>query len=153
VIYLLDTVDRLWPGLRFIHLVRDVRDMAFSPNQNQLRLHGDAVLGAVHADTPTPVRAAALWSRINASAADLGQRRLGQRYLRVRFEDLCAEPLDTLGTLFERLQLPNSASAELATLVSAPNSLGRWRQQAVDLIARIDVVAGETRRALGYGAS
>ena len=44
-IYLLPLLDEELPGFRFLHLVRDGRDMAFSDNQVQLRKHGDAVLG------------------------------------------------------------------------------------------------------------
>ena len=41
-IYLLPFFHRHLPGLRFLHVVRDGRDMAFSENQNQLRKHGEA---------------------------------------------------------------------------------------------------------------
>ena len=33
------------PKLRFVHWMRDGRDMAFSENQQQLRKHGETVLG------------------------------------------------------------------------------------------------------------
>ena len=44
-VYLLPFLAAELPGLRFLHVVRDGRDMAFSENQVQLRKHGDAVLG------------------------------------------------------------------------------------------------------------
>src|SRR5215467_6488793 len=59
-ILLLPFLDERLPGMRFIHVIRDGRDMAFSANQNQLRKHGDAVLqGALVgtlAEAPQPVR-------------------------------------------------------------------------------------------------
>ena len=64
--------------------------MAFSENQVQLRKHGDAVLGP--SDEPEALRSIALWREVNLRAADFGERELGDRYLRLRFEDLCAEP-------------------------------------------------------------
>lgn len=150
VIYLLAAVDALWPGLRFIHVIRDGRDMAFSANQNQLRLHGEAILGTEHADAHPAVRSAALWSRINGNAAELGRQRLGQRYRCLRFEDLCDDPLSALGGLLDWLQLPAAPVGELAALVKAPDSLGRWQQQDASVIADIEAVAGEGLRAFGY---
>ena len=43
-IYLLRFFNRELPKFRFIHLVRDGRDMAFARNQHQLRKHGEALL-------------------------------------------------------------------------------------------------------------
>ena len=40
------------PALRFLHVVRDGRDMALSENQNQLRKHGEAA--PIPEDLPPP---------------------------------------------------------------------------------------------------
>jgi hypothetical protein len=56
----------LWqefPQLRFIHLVRDGRDMAFSRNQFQLKDFGNSVLDPRLSDAPLPVRSISFWSR------------------------------------------------------------------------------------------
>ncbi len=50
------------PGFRFLHFMRDGRDMAFSENQQQLRKHGDAVLTGEAARWKKPARSIALWS-------------------------------------------------------------------------------------------
>ena len=42
-IYLLPFLEAKLPALKFIHVLRDGRDMALSPNQNQLRKHSRAV--------------------------------------------------------------------------------------------------------------
>ena len=44
-IYLLPFFNSVMPRLRFLHWMRDGRDMAFSENQQQLRKHGQTVLG------------------------------------------------------------------------------------------------------------
>jgi hypothetical protein len=44
-IYLLPFFNSVMPKLRFLHFMRDGRDMAFSYNQQLLRNHGDRVLG------------------------------------------------------------------------------------------------------------
>ena len=72
-IYLLPFLREQLPTLRFLHFVRDGRDMAFSDNQKQLRKHGPAAL-AGRLSWRQPVRSIALWSRVNQSAADYGER-------------------------------------------------------------------------------
>jgi hypothetical protein len=91
------------PGLRFLHFLRDGRDIAFSKNQNQLNWHGRAVLGDELEKARTATRSLALWNRVNLAAAEYGERHLGPRYLRVRFEDLCSDPRVTVESIFEFL--------------------------------------------------
>src|SRR5260370_20821937 len=67
-IYFLPFLDQHWPGTKFIHVIRDGRDMAFSSNQNQLRKHGLFVLGSEVTDAPDPGRIAVLWARTNTEA-------------------------------------------------------------------------------------
>ena len=73
-IYLLPFLHRHLPSLRFLHVVRDGRDMALSANQNQLRKHGDAA--AIPADLSPPERSIALWSWVNLTAARYGEEHL-----------------------------------------------------------------------------
>ena len=55
--------------------MRDGRDMAFSENQQQLKKHGEAVLGVgVGEGASSPVRSIALWSHVNTQAADFGEQ-------------------------------------------------------------------------------
>jgi len=43
----------------------------------------------------SPERAMLLWGRVNVRAAEFGETHLLDNYLRVRFEDLCAKPVET----------------------------------------------------------
>ena len=69
-IFLLPVLDGLIAGLKFVHVVRHGLDMALSSNQNQVRLHAAAALGAQCADLAPEMRAALLWKKANAIAAD-----------------------------------------------------------------------------------
>ncbi len=126
-IYLLRFWNETMPGVRFLHFVRDGRDLAFSENQNQLKTHGQVVLGDELRKAKTPIRSIALWNRVNAAAADYGERELGRRYLRVRFEDLCAEPGPTVTSIYEFFGLEGDAAAIGEEAVRPPETLGRWR--------------------------
>jgi Sulfotransferase family len=115
------------PSLRFIHLVRDGRDMAYSPVQKQLKSHGSMFLTREERRYSTPVQQTILWSRANLAAANYGEHILGDRYLRIRFEELCADPISSVRRLLDFVGL-NVDAKELATLVQPPATIGRWRQ-------------------------
>jgi len=147
-IYLVPFFRARMPTLSFLHFVRDGRDMAFSDNQQQLGKHGRAVLES-RVSWRRPVRSIALWSRVNLAAAEFGERELGADYLRVRFEDLCAHPVATVGQIYAFFGLEGDVEAT-AALVEPPRTLGRWRTQRRRLVARLDREAEPALRRFGY---
>jgi hypothetical protein len=148
-IYLLRFWNETMPGLRFVHFLRDGRDMAFSENQNQLKKHGAAVLGDELRKAKTHTRSIALWNRVNLEAADYGERVLGPRYLRVRFEDLCAEPAETVAAILAFLGLEGDVTAAAAE-VRPPDSIGRWQLRRGKVIDEITETARPALERFGY---
>jgi hypothetical protein len=148
-IYYLPFLDASMPSLRFLHFLRDGRDMAFSENQNQLVKHGDAVLGDELRKERTPVRSIAVWSRVNSAAADYGEERLAERYLRVRFEDLCAEPEETVRRIFDFFGLEGDAEAAAAA-VRPPDTLGRWQLRRKGIVDALHRTAEPALARFGY---
>ena len=148
--YLLPFWDELFPALRFLHLVRDGRDMAFSANQNQLLKHGDAMLGPADPGAPQPLRSIALWSRANTLVATYAARHLRGRYLRIRFEELCAHPVPTVAAILAFFGLPPEQAEQAAALVSPPATLGRWRQADAHLQRALHREAAPALVRFGY---
>ncbi|MGH3013317.1 MAG: sulfotransferase family protein, partial [Gaiellaceae bacterium] len=148
-IYLVPFYDAAMPSLRFLHFLRDGRDMAFSENQNQLVKHGDALLGDDLRKEKTPVRSIAVWSRVNSAAADYGETRLGERYLRVRFEDLCAEPAETVRRIYDFFGLDGDAEAAAAA-VRPPDTLGRWQLRRKGIVDALHRTAEPALARFGY---
>jgi hypothetical protein len=151
-IFFLPFLNRQWPGARFIHIIRDGRDMAFSTNQNQLRKHGPSVLGAEITDAPDPVKSAFLWARLNTEAASYGEVHMAGRYLRVKFERLCTNPQETIVSIFRFLDLPRvELDLEMVCEVSAPRSIGRWETEgSPSVIDSIYSGAGAALKRFGY---
>ena len=150
-IYLLPFLWTQFPNLKFIQVVRDGRDMAFSKNQNQLRKHGALVLSRRERwFNPAPIRSVLLWARINLGAAEFAERQLGSGYFVVRFEDLCHQPVETTGALLRFLNIPLDPESIASSEILAPSSIGRWRNQSDRVIAKM-TAAGETAlRKFGY---
>jgi hypothetical protein len=149
-IYLLPFFDTSMPSLRFVHFVRDGRDMAFSENQNQLVKHGPAILRADQAKLRKPMKSIALWSSINSRAADYGETSMGDRYLRVRFEDLCSDPAETARRVYRFLGLPGDPGDAARAEVAPPKTLGRWRDEKPARIRELEEIAAPVLTRFGY---
>ncbi len=149
-IFLVSFLAGALPGLRLVHVVRDGRDVAFSKNQNQPRKHADAFLGSESVDQPdAPPRAIELWNGVNLEAADTGETELGERYLRIRFEDLCAEPEPVIARVLDFLELEGDA-ARYAEQVEPPPTLGRWRESDPALVSELERIATPALERFGY---
>jgi hypothetical protein len=146
--YLIPLFERHFRGLRFLHVVRDGRDMAFSSNQNQLRKHG-SLAGLPRPGLSPSGQSIALWAWANSEAARFGREALGDRYLRIRFEDLCKEPLAVVRHVLEFFELAGDAEA-LAEEIEVPSTLGRWHAEDPHVVAELERVAGPALAELGY---
>lgn len=151
--YVLPLIAAVVPDFRFVHLVRDGRDMALSSNQNQTRKHFEALFGEPVQEQPQRA-AIRLWARANNAVADWGERELGPRYLRVRFEDLCSDPETTMERILilqpqsdqRRLHMARQSAAEVAM----PPSTGRWHSLAAGAKAVLNDQASDTLARFGY---
>jgi glycosyltransferase involved in cell wall biosynthesis len=149
-LYLLPFVHKQFPELKFLHLVRDGRDMAFSANQNQLREHGGALLNSEERAWSQPLQSIALWSRVNLLAAEYAETNMGAGYLRLRFEDLCANPAFAIGRICEFFALEGDAEEIGRLEVSPPESLGRWQARDGKIVAELERVGRAALKKFGY---
>jgi len=138
-----------FPLLRFVHVVRDGRDMAMSANQNQLRHYGKLLLDDSLANAPPPIRSLAFWGEANLRAADYGEGQLGERYLRVRFEDVCSEPAASARRLFAFAPGAEDVAVDAAVAaVRPPADIGRGAHVAA--LGEIPAAARLALERFGY---
>lgn len=150
-IYLLPFLHRQLPNFKFIQVLRDGRDMVLSPNQNQLRKHAAAILTwPERLFRSTPERALLLWARVNLRAAEFGESDLRDNYLRVRFEDLCAKPVETTAQVLNFLGASVDPEPIARAEISPPSTLQRWRAYPPPLIARLEHLGRDSLRKFGY---
>jgi hypothetical protein len=149
-IYILPQLDRQLSGMRFIHLVRDGRDMAFAPNQSQLNDYGKYLLDPGLSDAPEPVRSIALWDIVNRNAADYGVRVLGERYLRIRFEDLCAEPVSAITQICRFAGAQTTNLSEAVAEIKPQDTTGRFKDHNPQLLEAMTRTATAGLKLFGY---
>lgn len=148
---LLPWLDAVIPQLRFIHIVRDGRRMAFSRNQKQPLHYGDVGLGRQAALLTGPARAIMFWGWANERAADYGEGQMQGRYLRLRFEDICTDPQAACAAMIAFAHDGTPAPAELvaraAKLVSGPRAQSARPEQATEEIEQLGL---DSLRRFGY---
>jgi hypothetical protein len=147
-LYLLPYLAQRFPNLRFLHVLRDGRDVALSSNQLQLGRYGEMLLSPAEQTLGEAERSILLWSSVNSWASAIGDR-LGHAYLRVRLEDLCSRPVATSRAVLRFFDLRGSARLA-AGVVEIPATLGRYRRADPSLVARLEALAGEALRRFGY---
>jgi hypothetical protein len=174
--YLLELprIKRALPEARFIHLIRDGRDVAVS-------------LRDVSWGTDDPAEAASVWSSQILAARRKAGRIPSGSYLEISYEELVSEPERTLKTIADFAELPwdeamlshhegageriagvlrdrrardgriavtaSERARQHAGLTEPPNArrVGRWRtEMTVAERARFEEVAGELLDELGY---
>jgi hypothetical protein len=85
-------IERLWerlPDLRYIHVVRNGVDMAYSSNQNQVLLWGAEVLG--NEGPPTPQRSLSYWCAVHRRMQRLRAEHPTRMYW-LDYDELCERP-------------------------------------------------------------
>lgn len=124
----------LIPDIRMIHVVRDGREIATSANTRQYSLHVPGGSGSL-------AEKAAFWARSNLAVARFAAARLGDRYIRVRYEDLVVDPGGMADEIFGRLGLPDLIGRLPPEASGAPRprrfpDLGQADREAVEHAAR-----------------
>ena len=155
----LPMLERLFPDARYVHLIRDGRDAALS-----FLAMPEGVVTRTWAHPTSAAGFACQWRTEVEAARALG-RRVGSRYLEVRYERLAAEPEDTLREICAHVELPFEASmldyVERVDVSSKPHqqrllqrpttSVRDWRtEMRPDDVRGFEQVAGDLLEELGY---
>ena len=160
----LPLLHTLFPEARFIHIVRDGRDVALSLLEWATPTKGP---GRIPLWSRDPMAVCALWWQRGVEAGRRDGAELGaERYLEVRYEDLVASPERGLREIANFLDLPFAAemltfnrgrerrdsglSAKSAWL-GPTSGLRDWRQQMdAENIELFEALAGTTLGSAGY---
>ncbi len=144
---LLPLLDRCFPEMKYVYVVRNGLDMAFSENQNQLKYFwGDLLLeGDI---SPSPLNALRYWVAAHKRMQGFRQR-MGHRLHFLSFDRLCVDPEGELEALreFAGIQVSKQRVAELAAEITLPATSGRFRQHDLSAFDPLDV---EFVRQMGF---
>ncbi len=168
-------IGRTLPESRFIHLIRDGRDVALSQSARAIN------------EQPPPAQQATRWAKRIRKSRDQASTLKGARYVEARYEDLVRDPEGTLRRICDFIDLPWDAAmlsyheraaerlAEMAGELRAdgshatqeagyridnhapttrppdPSKLDKWKtEMPAEDVAAYESVAGDLLRELGY---
>lgn len=148
-------LSTLWDDARFIHLIRDGRDVALS-----------------YADVPfgpkTVGRAASLWARRVKAGCDKGRALPAGRYIEVNYEDVVDDVASEIKDICDFLDLDFDpgmleyterargsvlprASMYNPNVVKPPSKTRSWRESMEErMVEAFEAVAGDVLSELGY---
>ena len=147
-------VARTFPRARYIHLLRDGRDVAFKRHLTDVAEHrlARAILRRRDALTlPHHLQAAASWA-LQVERFDVFQRTLSpSSVLTLRYEELAQHPIDATERIaaFLGMRVTTAACQYAATEVTAEHAQ-QFRQQDPERVREIEQLIGPTLRAAGY---
>ena len=133
-------IDRLAQriqGLKYIHVARNGLDMAYSKNQNQLRLWGPHLLKNEFAITPRC--SLAYWCQVHRRVLHIGESMAGN-FLFLNYDQFCVHPGNGVRQLLNFVGVQeNSLLPKLEALVKQPRSIGRFKKRSTNGFAEQDI--------------
>ncbi|WP_323796879.1 sulfotransferase [Nisaea sp.] len=149
-IFILPILLDLFPGMKFVQIVRDGRDVAISANRIQVNNHFESLFAEKLGDD-VEIAAIRLWSKVNVDAANWCRYVLGDRYIEIRYEDLCANPVETVRKLTDFVDLSDICTAQdiqrAASRIHPPESLEGWKHLPPE---RLKLFEDQGARGLAY---
>lgn len=139
-----------YPEAKTVHLIRDGRDVMLSRLQSRMRkladpfnklvVFGDASVSEYRGEPLTQAvieeyrNEIEMHHWVTAVSFGLKAAKYPDRYLEVRYEDLCARPEETMATVFDFLDVPflEEARSWVKGNVSV-QSIGKWKGREAEL--------------------
>ena len=160
-------LDYCFPAAKYVHLIRDGRDVAFcdhkgpdSPfwrkiyfNTDRIRTHAGLRLSAQAYRRRSHLYNAIHWSNSVATGRAYGAM-LRERYLEVRYEQLCSDLVGAAQPLLTALDAPHPTPAidRLQPTVFA-SSVGKYRRFPATWVGQVTAIEKPLLLELGYMAA
>jgi hypothetical protein len=163
-VYALPVLDYCFPSARFVHLIRDGRDVAFSDhkapdsafwrkvyfNTDRIRTISGLRLTAQAYRRQSYIFNSIHWVNSVSAGRSYGAM-LRERYLEIRYEDLCLNFDSTARQLFDKLSIDEGEKA-LRTMQPSVNgsSIGKYKTYPTRYLERVVRIEKPLLLSLGY---
>ncbi|MCY4045486.1 MAG: sulfotransferase [Cellvibrionales bacterium] len=134
----IERIHEVQPDIKFIYVRRIGLDMAFSSNQNQLKLWGPQVLGRPVEISPRD--SLSYWCATQ-QRMDKVQEKMGSSYFDLDYDTLCLQPEKIIAELFRFIgkSADKTVINTLSLLVKPPKSMGRYKNKPLDIFRSADI--------------
>ena len=127
--YWLDYTTHYFSEMKYIHVIRNGLDMAYSANNNQA-LNWSGFFNMRITEPPTPKEKLEYWMKANTFALAKADKLLPKRNLVVSFDRMCKSPDSEVMNIanFLRRNYPIQKIKEVSSLIVKPHSINRFRK-------------------------
>ena len=125
-VLILPFLHEQFPKIKFIHILRDGRDLAASEKKRKkLIQYSTSLLGK---NSYTKSDLVDLWSAFSRRGFEYGEKELKKNYLLIKFEDLCKNPKEIILKIFDFVNLSQKYLNDAINEVNPPTkAIGRWK--------------------------
>ncbi|MGJ8677465.1 MAG: sulfotransferase [Akkermansiaceae bacterium] len=126
------------PNLKYIHVIRNGLDMAFSTNQNQLQLWGPHLLKEQF--ELSPKASLRYWVEMHKNLLKNSSRTTDQFFM-LDYDQFCLNPHHGIEKLLSFLDIKITAHQmeDLLALIKPPTSIGRFRRYDIKQFDKTDL--------------
>ena len=135
---ILERLVKFYPNMKYIHVIRNGLDMAFSSNQNQVKLWGHMYLSKSDLSN---IHYASLkyWCIVHKKILKIGNKMGPNRFLLINFDKMCLKPNKWLKKICKFLNIDVRCSIGLKYLIEKPDSIGRFREYDISIFDPKDI--------------
>jgi hypothetical protein len=128
------------PNFKYIHIVRNGLDMAFSKTTWQAR-HWSHFFGLPFDEaTLFPVHQLRYWTIANRVALDYGEAQMPGRFLAISYEDFCENPAHHIDQITTFLDVP---AREIPASLVIPSTIGRRNEKDLSIFSSSELEQAE----------
>lgn len=124
---LLPFLNEMFPDMKFVHVLRDGRDISLGNEFAGKNRNTDAFLTEEERHLPSEEKMILFWGRSNQRSMDYGLQHMPGRYLQMRWEELCMNPVTKARDLLEFAGCHDVDARKIARIIKKPSSIGRWK--------------------------
>lgn len=127
-----------YPKMKYIHIMRNGLDMAFSENQNQVKLWGHQLLKE---SDFLNIHYASLkyWCLVHKKIINIGNNMGSKYFLLINFDKMCLEPKKYLTKICKFLNISKKAIKGLKYLIEPP-SVGKFKYHDLSIFDKEDIL-------------
>ena len=136
----LDRLIQHMPNMKYIHVVRNGLDMAYSSNQNQLVNWGEFILGKPIEMTPSS--SLQYWCAMHRRVLEIGTQMGDSQFMWLNYDALCSHPQQELPKLLQFLEVGDRSTNAVKLLlkhIKPPASQGRFKAQGIRHFSTDDI--------------
>lgn len=149
--HLLPFYHEVYPDMKFIHVVRDGKDMVFSKNLNEY-IQVESLGFYKEFKGSNYEKYMLYWQKSNLMVHDYGVKNMKNNYICLRFEDLCFQPIESIKKIayFLNEKWNPKLGLEMSKKIKEPSSIGRWKKADQKIVKRIEKLGKKALETFNY---